>query len=124
MAWQQELQAQFANREELSASALVAAFDLPAEIPEDALMQGLSVFKEEYGVSVGRLRPSDSLALFTEPPRTRNPIRWLFVRAAFEDRTSELNYRLAKRLRSIGAPARVRPLSTLRDYVLAWQGRE
>lgn len=124
MAWPQELQARFADREELSASALAEVFDMPPDWQEDMLVQGLAVFKEEYGVPIGRLRPSDSLALFTEPPQTRNPIRWLFARAAFEDRTSELNYRLAKRRQSIGAPARERRLGTLRDYVLAWNGRD
>lgn len=124
MAWQKVIEDRFANREELSVNALVAAFDLPPDIKEEVLMQGLSVFKEEFGIPVGRLRPSDSLSLFTEPAPTRNPIRWLFARAAIEDRTSELNYRLAKRRKAICAPVREKSLSTVRDYVLAWVARE
>jgi hypothetical protein len=124
MNWKDSLDAVFTDRSELDQSALCREFGIQSASECRTLVQCLRVFEEEYGIPIGLLRPADPLKIFLEPPRTRNPIRWLFNRAAIEDRTSELSYTLKLRREHIGVSPR--PLvvpQSVEDYVLAWMGR-
>lgn len=123
MTWNEELKSYFQGRSELSLQALVDEFGLSGDVATGHLEESLSVFQQEYGVPVSVLRPADRLDLFTTPPKTRNPLRWFFTRAAYEDSTSELNYRLKKRRTVVTQHAENSPV-TIGDYVEAWIGRK
>ena len=123
MAWNDELKRYFQGRSELSRQELAAEFGLSGDGAAGHLEESLLVFQQEYGVPVSVLRPADRLDLFTTPPKTRNPIRWLFARAAYEDSTSEPNYRLKKRRRILAHQTESSPM-TIGEYVAAWLGSE
>ena len=122
MNWQEELQKRFAGRQELASSQLAIEFMATEPTSSKALEEVLNLFREEYGIEPGLLRPDDPLSIFAEPPRTGNPVTWLFNRAAVEDRVSELNHRLMQQRREISAPPLQRSPVTVREYVLAWLG--
>ncbi|SRR6266436_1359295 len=124
MAWNDELKRQFARRSELSTEELLTEFGLRDSSFRDDFEECLRLFEQEYGISIGLLRASDPLGVFTDPPPTKNPISWFFRRAAYEDRTSELNFRLKKRRDLIRAPALTKSPMTVQQYVRAWLGRD
>ena len=109
---------------ELGDAELAAEFGVPVGSDFEEVLDGLKLFHQEYGIRRGLLRPEDPLRLFTEPPLSKNPLSWLFRRAAFEDRASELNYRLKRRRKETGRPPLHSSPMTVREYVLAWVGRE
>ncbi len=61
------------------------------------VMDALEVFREEYGIEPGQLRPDDPMAVFTEF-RTSSWGTWLFDRAAYEFSLGEVVDHLGKRL--------------------------
>ena len=124
MRWQTTLRRHFGERSDLELSELAREFRLPESVPEEVLRDCLQLFEQEYEVPFSRLRPDDGLELFSEPPRTKNPVSWLFNRAAIEDRLGELNHQLFRQRRAIGAPPLQRAPTTMREYVLAWAGVE
>ena len=122
MAAQDELRTRFLPRQTLSMSELAREFSVSRADAESLLKECLGLFEQEYGIPAGLLRSDDSLNLFVEPPATWNPISWVFRRAAWEDSTSELNYRLKKRRRAMGRSLDRSP-KTVGDYVSAWVGQ-
>lgn len=122
-AWQRDLRESFGGREELSVSELASMFGLQGEASEAALRECLKVFEDEYALPMGLLRPEDSLQVFATAPRITNPLRWFMTRAAFEDRTSELNYRLKRQRRRLDRPPLTVPPITLQEYANAWLGK-
>jgi len=114
-----------AEREDLSLQRLWEQFEISGEPQLEDFGECLALIAEECGVAAGKLRPHDPLERVMGKPRTRNPVRWLFDRASFEDRSSELSFRMKqhrKRLRV--SPVPDHPLHSVRDYVLAWLHRE
>jgi len=122
MSWLVDLQTHFRGRVELSPTDLLKEFSLPSGITADVLREALKVFKEEYDISTGLLRPSDSLAIFMEGPKSHNPIAWYFERSQLEDRLSAVNYHLKKGRKKWEASPPFASPTTMRDYVLAWLG--
>jgi hypothetical protein len=123
MSWKRELAEVFANRTELSASELVDLFGARPVDGDVLVEECLRLFEQEYGLPIGLLRPDDPLRLFTNPPHTANPIASFFRRMAFEDSTSELNYRLKLRRRALGSINPKTP-TTIGEYAAAFLGYE
>jgi len=123
MSAREAIREHFDERQILQPAELHANFDIAPRIGEQELWESLRVFEEEYQIPVGQLRANDSLDIFTQPPETKNPFSWLFVRAATEDAVSELSFRLRRQRTRIGLdPSAVGKLETVRDYVIAWFG--
>jgi hypothetical protein len=122
MKWQRTILGRVQGRDELTDTQLVAEFGLAGTLSVQELRDCLALFESEYGMPRGFLRPSDDILALTEPESTRNPIVAFFRRAAFEDRLSELNYRLTLKRRSLAAPELSQSPRTVLDYVRAWAG--
>jgi hypothetical protein len=120
MNWLSRLRKHFNGREELTIDNLAIEFRALDKDSRDALEHVTALIQSEYGIPSGLLRPSDSLKLFTDAEMPRNPLRWLFDRAAMEDRATELHYRLALQREKTGRPNVPTPPATLQDYVKAW----
>ncbi len=121
MTWRAHIRDSFRERLELSAAEMIEQYELGGAEDLGAVQEALSIFLEEYGVKPGLLRPSDHLGQFTDPPVDRNPIRWVFARAAYEDALGELQAHLAARLRKRGSSLSHFP-ETIGEYVSAWRG--
>ena len=119
MSWNDAIKRYFRERRIMSMGELVREFGLSGPKADTVLEECLGLFQQEYGVAAGLLRPDDPLRIFTEPPKTSNPFSWYFTRSAYEDSTSELNYRLKKRLRASGRTLVATP-TTVGEYVAAW----
>ena len=103
MLWEERIQNAIVGRRELTLEELCAEFNPPAGTDPEVVRRALEVFEEEYEIPMGALRASDPLALFIDPPRTRNPISSLFNQVAVGDRASELSFQLKKQ-RKRGSP--------------------
>lgn len=116
---------QFAERAELDIQGLWEQFELSGAPQLEAFAGCLALIAQECGVAVGKLRPGDSLEGVMGKPQTRNPLGWFFRRAAFEDRSSELSFRLKQRRKGLGVRPVPDPIpESIRDYVLAWLQRD
>jgi hypothetical protein len=93
MKWLRGVRSHFDGRLELAPQELVTEFHLGLEISQTALMKCLSVFFDAYVIRPGWLRAADPIDLFTQPP-SANPLAWLWVRFAYEDRLNQLNHHL------------------------------
>ena len=124
MAWSTNIASYFRNREEIGVLELCQQFGVSCKQDLDNMRECLSVFADEYDIRIGLLRPDDPLSLFTELPPTRNPLSWLFDRAAIEDKASELSFRLKQQRKRLGvAVFPPNPPVTLREYVACWLGK-
>lgn len=125
MAWNEQILDLIRDREELDLASLDREFSICDPDERPTLVDCLTVFGEEYNVPMGLLRPADPLRVFIEPPPSRNPLSWFFNRAAIEDRTSELSYRLKRQRMSLGvAPVPPQTPRTVGDFVRAWLGKD
>lgn len=120
--WSDGIRAHFLERPELPASELYALFLLPAEISQAEFEKAVRVFRMEYDIVAGTLRPDDSLDIFVKQPETHGPIDWFLTQPVYEDRLSELNYHLGQERWRTRAPRLKSWASTIREYVLAWAG--
>ena len=110
-----------AEREDLGIQRLWEEFGISGAPQLEALGECLALIAQECGVAAGKLRPNDSLESVMGKPQTRNPLAWFFDRASFEDRSSELSFRLKQRRKKLGAgPIPNRTPKSVRDYALAW----
>lgn len=115
----------FVEREELDIQRLWEQFGIPGELQLEAFGECLALIAQECGLAAGKLRPHDSLESVMGKPQTRNPLAWFFGRASFEDRSSELSFRLKQRRKGLGArPIPDRTPNSVREYALAWLHRE
>lgn len=113
------------DRQTLDLEDLYARFNLPARIGPNALQDCLRAFEEECHVPMGLLRPNDPIKKFIEPPRSKNPLVSIYWWFYFQDKESELSYRLKQARERRGVdPIPSTPPSTLRDYVLMWFAAE
>jgi hypothetical protein len=117
--WDEWLRNRFADRDVLSRDEAKRMFwpDLPVELVDGFF----DFFELEYSAPAGILRPTDNLSLLTRPIRTENPLRWLFVEPALEDKASELNYQIWKRAEQFGVGDAL-PVYTVDEYVHVWCG--
>ncbi len=116
--------ARFHGRPVLTPDELLNIFALPRDVTRDVLLSALEIFREEYDIPVGRLRPADAMAWFLDPPRTKNPIALFFAQAAHEDRLSELSFHLGKARHRAGQGRLPAWPATIRDYVVAYAGKD
>jgi hypothetical protein len=120
--WQDVLQGRFCHRENLGKSELYKRYWQKQGLPEAAVLECLEFIEEEYEISSGVLRPEDHLQQLFEPVATRNPLKWLEYETGAEDRKSELNYQLAKRMGKHGTLGTWKNIDTIDDLVRAWCG--
>jgi replication fork clamp-binding protein CrfC len=122
MTWLQQLRRGFEDRKDLSIAELMKEFDLTATQEAGELAACLATFTEEYGISAGRLRRTDSLLQFVKSDSGGSAIMSVFDDFARQDRLSESNYELRRRRKRLGIRLE-RALMTVGDYVDAWLGR-
>ena len=116
------MQRRFPHREDLGRDGVYNLYWAPGGLPREDVMALLELIEEEYFISAGILRPDDSLEKLLPPVRTRNPLRWWACEPRLEDATSEVDYRLAKRIKAGVALEPRGPLKTINDLVYAWCG--
>ena len=116
------LRRRFGDREDLGKDGLYTQYYFATDLPKEVVLELLELIEVEYDLSPGLLRPEDNLSKLVEPIATRNPWRWLVYRTAGEDRQSELNYQLAKRMRQYGTVRAWSKFETVDDLVRAWCG--
>ena len=121
MSWRSLVRDQFCSRSELSSSELMREYQIASEEDLESVRKALSVFHEEYGIKPGWLRASDELKVFIDPPKERNPFRWLFTRAAYEDALGEVRFHLSCQVKQRGSPLSRFP-ETVGEYAAAWRG--
>ena len=120
-AWREAIDARFAGREELSKDDLKSQFW--RELPEAEVLDALRAIETECEVRIGLMRPSDAMATLFEPPRTKNPFRWMEYQVHGGDTDFELSRQLNNRLKKTGhVNDWRRGVRTLDDFVRAWAG--
>jgi hypothetical protein len=125
MHWRDRIADQFRDREELDPAEFYSLFVVATEGDRQGLDECFTIFEDEYDVPRGLLRPGDPLDLFLQPPAAKCLFGWLFSRAAIEDKSSELSYRLKRQRKRIGqAPMPKHPPATVGEYVDLWLGRD
>jgi len=120
--WKEAFLAHFSDREDIGIDEVYARFFMSEGLPKHCVFDCLNLIEIEYQLPAGLIRPSDSLQKLLKPVATKNPIRWFFYRSQEEDRESELNYQLNKRLRQYGTFEAWQKFETIGDYVHAWCG--
>jgi hypothetical protein len=124
MTWLREVQEIFRERTEMPVEAIYESFGISQDVSIRDFQAALRIFKDAYGVPVGLLRSDDSLETFVRDPKSKHPISWVWRRFQYEDRLSELNDHMAKGRIRAGAPALRESPATIRDFVLAWAGKD
>lgn len=120
-AWREAIDARFTGRDELPKSELRRQFW--SELPEGDVLAALAAIETECEVTIGLMRPSDAMAKLFEPPRTRNPLRWMEYQVHGGNADFELSLQLNKRLKASGRAKEWRDrVKTLDDFVRAWCG--
>jgi len=76
----------------------------------------------EFGISAGLLRPGDSLEKLCRPVETLNPLKWLVFQMKANDKKTELNRELGRRLNRYGTRDKWNSIATVDDLVRAWSG--
>jgi hypothetical protein len=116
--WTAGVRARFVDREVLDREA--AYRECWDAFPRAAVDELFDLVQVEYGLEPGLLRPADPLRLLLEPVPTKNPLKWLVFQAKTEDRQSELDHRLTRRLQRAGRKVVPGEIVTLDDYLRAW----
>lgn len=120
-SWRRGIDSRFVGRENLTNEALARKFW--QHLPQSDVLEALDVLASEADVSVGLLRAEDALDLLFDPPRTRNPWRWLWYRGHSGDSSFEIGLQLSKRLKKHGTTEVWRDsVKSLDDFVHAWCG--
>jgi hypothetical protein len=120
--WKHALRSRFGDREDIGKDGFYDRYYSATTLPREALLELLELIEVEYDLSPGLLRPNDKLSKLLDPIPTRNPWRWLVYQARVEDRQSELNYRLAKRMHKYGTVGVWSKIETVDDLAHAWCG--
>jgi hypothetical protein len=123
-SWQNVIRARFGEREDLGAEGVYARFWAAEGLPQSEVLDCLNLIEIEYELPPGILRPEDELTKLFDPIPTKNPIKWLSYQTGVEDRKSEINHQLAKRMsqhNTIGAWVRI---ETLDELIRAWCGQK
>jgi len=120
-AWGRAIDARFSGREELSKVDLYRQFWF--ELPEAEVIEALGAIEFECEVTIGLMRPDDKMATLFEPPRTKNPFRWMEYQVHGGGTDFELSMQLNKRLKKHGRENEWRDrVKTLDDFIRAWSG--
>lgn len=116
--WVAKIRARFADRAILPRQAALDQFGVTG--PHAEVREALQLIESEYDLPAGFLRPEDRLEFLFDPVEAGNPLEWLLFRGKTEDRRSELEYRLSKRVGRAAFGQFRENLATIGDYVLAW----
>lgn len=121
--WQGVIRERFGEREDLRAEELYERYWAAAGLPKAEVMECLNLIEVEYQLPAGILRAEDSLKLLFDPISTKNPLKWFLSQPAIEDRASEINYQLARRMEEYGTLGTWTNIETIDDLIRAWCGQ-
>lgn len=120
-SWGKAIGTRFANRNTMTPLELYGEFW--SDLPQKEVLAALRTIEEECEVTVGLMRPTDTMATLSEPPATKNPLLWMEYQVHGGDLEFELARQLTKRLRKYGRMKEWRNgVLTLDDFVRAWCG--
>ena len=122
--WQDVIRSRFGEREDLGADELYEQYWAVTGLPKAKVLECLELIETEYQLAAGILRPEDSLDLLFDAVSTRNPLKWFLSQPAIEDRASEINHQLAKRMEESGTLGTWRSIETVDDLIRAWCGQK
>jgi hypothetical protein len=118
-SWQKAVESRLGDRADLGKEGLHRRFW--PELSKSDVIEALELIETECDVRPGLLRPADRLAALFEPPKTKNPFRWLEYQSRSSDGSLEISYRLGKRLRVSNTADQWRDrVDTVDDFVRAW----
>ncbi len=100
-AWGKAIDERFTGRDELPKPELHRQFW--SDLPERDVLDALGAIEAECEVSIGLMRPGDAMAMLFEPPRTKNPLRWMEYQVHGGGTDFELSLQLGKRLKKSGS---------------------
>ena len=120
--WHESLLKRFADRNDIGKDRLYAEYFMKDNLPKKEVLECLSLIESEYDLPAGLLRPTDKLNKLFEPVETKNPLLWLIYQTRADDRKSELNYELAKRMRQHGILGKLSKIDTIGEFIRAWCG--
>src|SRR5438046_2951640 len=121
--WHESFLKRFAERKDIGKDRLYAEYFMEDNLPKKEVLECLSLIESEYDLPAGLLRPDDKLTKLFEPVKTKNPLLWLIYQTRAEDRKSELNYELAKRMHQHGILGRWSKIDTIGEFIHAWCGK-
>ncbi|MGH9873044.1 MAG: hypothetical protein ACRD9S_11350 [Pyrinomonadaceae bacterium] len=121
--WQDVVRSRFGERQDISKSELYSRYWASDGLAEASVLECLDLIEVEYQLPAGILRPQDKLEDLFDPVATKNPLRWLEYQTGADDRKSEVNYQLAKRMKQHETLGAWTHIETVDDLVHAWCGR-
>jgi hypothetical protein len=121
-AWQQQIQARFAGREDIGAEGLYNFYFRTQGYPKDEVLKCLALIESEVGIHPGILRPSDKLNLLFQPIETKNPFKWMVYQVRGGDMQAAISSELTERLHAHGTFDEWDWIDTVEDLVRAWCG--
>lgn len=119
-SWQSSMLSRFDDRDDLGQQGAIRSYW--SDLPESEVAELLSFIELEYGLPSGLLRPNDPVAKLMAPVPTRNPLKWMVYQTRSGDRNSELNWKVARKLREHNLEIQLDAIRTVDDLVRAWCG--
>ena len=121
--WHQRLLQRLTDRIDLGKDRLYDEYFAKQLLPQEQVLNCLSLLESEYQISTGLLRPKDSLEILFNRVPAKNPLLWLVYRTREDDSRSEINYQLGKRIRKYRLDVQSSQIRTLEDLVKVWCGK-
>jgi len=121
--WHQRLLQRPTDRIDLGKDRLYDEYFAKQLLPQEQVLNCLSLLESEYQISTGLLRPKDSLEILFNRVPAKNPLLWLVYRTREDDSRSEINYQLGKRIRKYRLDVQSSQIRTLEDLVKVWCGK-
>lgn len=121
--WTAAIRERFSDREDVGKAQAYERFFARSNLSKQAVYEVLELLESEYGVPAGVLRPSDRLDKLMMPVRPANFWQWAVYQVKQGDRHFALQEALTKRLKHFGTVEVWRDVSTLAEYISAWDGR-
>jgi len=121
--WHQRLLQRLTDRIDLGKDRLYDEYFAKQLLPQEQVLNCLSLLESEYQISAGLLRPKDSLEILFNRVPAKNPLLWFVYRTREDDSRSEINYQLGKRIRKYRLDVQSSQIRTLEDLVKVWCGK-
>ena len=121
--WHQRLLQRLTDRIDLGKDRLYDEYFAKQLLPQEQVLNCLSLLESEYQISAGLLRPKDSLEILFNRVPAKSPLLWLVYRTREDDSRSEINYQLGKRIRKYRLDVQSSQIRTLEDLVKVWCGK-
>ena len=93
-------------------------------LDETCVSECLTFLQDVLALPIEQLKAADDIVALVQPPKTRNPVRWYFMRSEFEsvidELESEISYRERSRGQSQEEQKRLGMPRTLEQIVRRW----